>query len=108
MLPAARGQVLNLLAASQVWEETGFDLSGRLRAEDCIEVHLKEQRTKLFMVRGVAESSAFAPLVRGEIGGFAWHALSELPATKEAAMLNLQDAHGNRHRFFNVSPTAVT
>ena len=39
----------------------------------------------------VAESTPFAPLVRKEIGGFAWHLISELPSTKEqSAMVNCQ------------------
>lgn len=40
----------------------------------------------------VAESTPFAPLVRKEIGGFAWHLISELPSTKEqSAMVTLPD-----------------
>lgn len=37
----------------QVREETGFDIASRLVAEDCIEMHIKEQRTKLFIITNV-------------------------------------------------------
>ncbi len=45
-------------------EETGFDLTGRLREEDAIEVHLGQKRTKLYIVPGVDEATHFAPQVR--------------------------------------------
>ena len=52
----------------------------------------------------VDESTPFAPLVRGEIGGFAWHLVSDLPATKEASMLAFHTTDGTRRRFHNVLP----
>jgi len=48
----------------------------------------------------VPERTHFAPLVRGEIGGFAWHLLADLPATKEAATLAYHTPDGSRHRFY--------
>lgn len=50
----------------------------------------------------VDEATAFAPLVRGEIGGFAWHVISDLPATKEASLLSFHTPDGTRLRFHNV------
>jgi hypothetical protein len=35
------------------------------------------------VVQGVDESTHFAPHVRGEIGGFAWHIIEHLPSTWE-------------------------
>lgn len=40
----------------------------------------------------VAESTPFAPLVRKEIGGFAWHLISELPGTKEQSAMVTSDS----------------
>lgn len=48
------------------------------------------------------ERTHFAPLVRGEIGGFAWHLLTDLPATKEAATLAYHTPDGSRHKFYMV------
>lgn len=53
----------------------------------------------------VEEGTAFAPLVRGEIGGFAWHVIADLPATKQSSLLTFSTPEGARHKFFNVSPT---
>ena len=39
-----------MLASMQVREETGYDISTKLAQEDCIEMHFKEQRTKLFII----------------------------------------------------------
>lgn len=50
----------------------------------------------------VDERTHFAPLVRGEIGGFAWHLLTDLPATKEAATLAYHTPDGSRHKFYMV------
>ena len=37
----------------QVREETGLDITGMLVEEDCIERHIKQQRSKLYIVTGV-------------------------------------------------------
>ena len=38
----------------QVIEETGLDVSGRLVQSDFIEVHVRQQRSKLFIITGVS------------------------------------------------------
>ncbi len=42
--------------------------------------------------------------MRGEIGGFAWHLLADLPATKEAATPAYHTPDGSRHKFYMVRP----
>lgn len=37
----------------QVREETGLDISDMLVEEDCIERHIKQQRSKLYIITGV-------------------------------------------------------
>ena len=39
--------------APQVREETGLDITGMVVEEDCIERHIKQQRSKLYIVTGV-------------------------------------------------------
>ena len=34
-------------------EETGFDIQSTLVEEDCIEMHIGQQRSKLFIITGV-------------------------------------------------------
>ena len=45
----------------QVREETGFDITSRLVPEDCIEMHIKEQRTKLFIITNVSPCESYTP-----------------------------------------------
>ena len=53
----------------------------------------------------VDETTEFALRVRGEIGGYAWHLIADLPVTKEASMQIMQTfvtPDGARRRFHNV------
>eukprot|EP01116_Phalansterium_solitarium_P007915 TRINITY_DN2096_c0_g1_i2.p1 TRINITY_DN2096_c0_g1~~TRINITY_DN2096_c0_g1_i2.p1 ORF type:complete len:222 (+),score=3.29 TRINITY_DN2096_c0_g1_i2:76-741(+) len=54
-------------AAREVLEETGIDLTDRLREEDFVELELQEQRIRLYIVAGIAESTPVAPRTRNEI-----------------------------------------
>jgi len=38
----------------KVREETGLDITGMIVEEDCIERHIKQQRSKLYIVTGVS------------------------------------------------------
>ncbi|KAK9829260.1 hypothetical protein WJX72_004839 [[Myrmecia] bisecta] len=84
-------------AIREVEEETALNISPWLVEEDFIEMHLGEQRCKLYIITGVQESQQFAPLARKEIGGFGWYHIAHLPATKEADSLI-------KNKFFNVYP----
>lgn len=61
-------------------------------------------RPPLHVCLQVDLNTPFAPIARKEIGGMAWHLLSELPATKEAASSTYHNESGTRHKFFNVYP----
>ena len=52
---------------SQVLEETGYNLMGKLNPEDVIELSIKEQRISLFIVSGVEEDFPFQTKTRKEI-----------------------------------------
>lgn len=51
----------------QVLEETGFDFSKLLNKEEYIEMIFGQQRVRLYIVTGVKEDTAFAPLTKKEI-----------------------------------------
>ena len=55
-------------------------------------------------MQNVAESTLFAPRVRGEIGAFGWHVIGHLPGTWEESRRLFINEQGGRHRFFNVWP----
>jgi mRNA-decapping enzyme subunit 2 len=101
----AKGEADLDCAVRETLEETGFDAGPSIASpDDFIEVHDRQQRSRLFIAPGVGEDTPFAPLVRGEIGGLAWHLLADLPSTREAAALSYATPDGVRHRFFRVWP----
>lgn len=57
-------------AIREVEEETGFDLTGWVNENDYFEITRREQKTKLYIARGIPEDTVFAPKVRKEISVF--------------------------------------
>ena len=129
----------------EVLEETGWDLEGQLREEDCVEAGWSPaaaatgggsssqggggtggggkkdkdggggkkdkdkdggggtKKDKLYIVAGLdPDSAAFAPKCKGEIGGYAWHRVADLPCTKDEGGQSYYAADGSRHRFWGV------
>jgi mRNA-decapping enzyme subunit 2 len=54
-------------AAREVYEEIGYDLTPHLREPDHIEVVIREQKIKLYIVAGIPEDTIFEPKTRKEI-----------------------------------------
>lgn len=54
-------------AVREVLEETGFDLSGMVSGSDYIEITMREQNVKLYVVPGIPEDTEFLPRTRNEI-----------------------------------------
>ncbi|XAR72114.1 5'-(N(7)-methylguanosine 5'-triphospho)-(mRNA) hydrolase [Bertholletia excelsa] len=65
-------------AIREVLEETGFDVSPLLNKDEYIEMVFGQQRVRLYIVAGVKDDTAFAPLTKKEISEIAWHRLDEL------------------------------
>ncbi|KAF8049643.1 hypothetical protein N665_2162s0002 [Sinapis alba] len=66
-------------AIREVLEETGFDVSKLLKKEEYIEFRFEgKKRVRLYIVVGVKEDTAFAPLTKKEISQIAWHRLDGL------------------------------
>ena len=51
----------------QVLEETGFDVSKLLVKDEYIEAIFGQQRVRLYIIAGVKDDTAFAPLTKKEI-----------------------------------------
>ncbi|CAG8615305.1 22403_t:CDS:2 [Cetraspora pellucida] len=66
-------------AAREVLEETGYDISPLIREQDYIELTIREQRIRLYIVVGVPEDTEFCPKTRKEISKVEWHKVSDLP-----------------------------
>lgn len=54
-------------AIRETYEETGFDLTGMVGAEDKIDINIREQDMRLYIAPGVPEDFRFAPRTRKEI-----------------------------------------
>ncbi|KAJ3069963.1 mRNA-decapping enzyme subunit 2 [Podochytrium sp. JEL0797] len=55
-------------AVREVCEETGFDIRSRLNPNEHVERTMKEQRIRLYIIRGVPEDTVFETQTRKEIG----------------------------------------
>lgn len=64
----------------QVREECGYDISPYLKADDFVDLVMKEQSVRLYICRGVPEDTKFEPQTRKEIS---------VSATPRAMLLNL-------------------
>ncbi|KAF9276917.1 mRNA-decapping enzyme subunit 2 [Mortierella alpina] len=69
-------------AVREVWEETGFDATDMIKDEDYVEQTIKDQRIRLYIIKGVSESTVFEPQTRKEISKIEWHYIAELPTSK--------------------------
>ncbi|KAJ3337963.1 mRNA-decapping enzyme subunit 2 [Gonapodya sp. JEL0774] len=99
-------------AIREVNEETGFDCSRLLREEDFVELTVREQRVRLYIVVGVPEDCQFAPLTKGEISAISWHRLFSLPTSTSSEQSSIPSrgdissdtASTRRKDFFLVAP----
>ncbi|KAK2871985.1 hypothetical protein FQN49_002662, partial [Arthroderma sp. PD_2] len=75
-------------AVREVYEETGFDIraSGLIQNEQdvkYIEIPMREQNMRLYVLRGVPKDTHFEPRTRKEISKIEWYKLSDLPTLKK-------------------------
>eukprot|EP01102_Stenamoeba_stenopodia_P009479 TRINITY_DN2796_c0_g4_i1.p1 TRINITY_DN2796_c0_g4~~TRINITY_DN2796_c0_g4_i1.p1 ORF type:complete len:356 (-),score=78.99 TRINITY_DN2796_c0_g4_i1:1050-2117(-) len=94
-------------AAREVYEETGFNIKDLVKEEDHIEMTVREQRIKLYIIPGVPETTHFAPRTRKEISKIEWHNVSDLPGYSKKNSNNNNNSKdsrlsGNQH--FLISP----
>ncbi|KAF9924467.1 mRNA-decapping enzyme subunit 2 [Linnemannia zychae] len=72
-------------AVREVWEETGFDVTEKIREEDYVEQTIKDQRIRLYIIKSVPEDTVFEPQTRKEISKIEWHYIADLPTSKPKA-----------------------
>ncbi|KAF3483446.1 mRNA-decapping enzyme 2 [Arthroderma uncinatum] len=75
-------------AVREVYEETGFDIraAGLIQNEQdvkYIEIPMREQNMRLYVLRGVPKDTHFEPRTRKEISKIEWYKLSDLPTLKK-------------------------
>lgn len=62
-----------------MYEETGYDISPLILPDAFIELQIKEQRVKLYIVPGVPTDTPMTPQTRKEISNVGWIRLVDLP-----------------------------
>lgn len=75
-------------AIREVLEETGFDMGAYLVPNEYIEVTRQNKNIRLYVVKGVPESTVFETQTRKEISEIKWHRVQSLPVfskTKKVA-----------------------
>ncbi|XP_015783504.1 m7GpppN-mRNA hydrolase isoform X2 [Tetranychus urticae] len=77
-----------LCACREVKEETGFDCSRLIKADDYIELKVRDTNVRLYIVPGVNKSEKFVAQTRGEIKDIKWFPVSKLPTHKSEKDLN--------------------
>ncbi|PIK33896.1 putative m7GpppN-mRNA hydrolase [Apostichopus japonicus] len=70
-------------AIREVKEETGFDISQLLDANNFIELTINEGLSRLYVVPNVPMDTDFRPMTRGEIKDIRWFNLNDLPMHKK-------------------------
>lgn len=108
-------------AVREVYEETGFDIkdAGLIKDEKrvkYIEINMREQNMRLYVIGGVSKGTYFEPRTRKEISRIEWVKLSDLPTLKKlpAVKKNKQveadqqsNLAGNASKFYMVAPFLV-
>ncbi|KAK9319890.1 Dcp2, box A domain-containing protein [Lipomyces orientalis] len=89
-------------AVREVIEETGYDVSALLKKEDYIELTMREQQVRLYVVAGVPMDTVFQPQTRKEISKIEWFKLSSLPTFSKS---DVTVENGiNPKKFYMVAP----
>ena len=72
-------------AQREVLEETGFDISERLRDDQYLQININEQTIRLYIVADVSKRTEFAPRTRREIKEVRWFPIDDLPVHRKDA-----------------------
>ncbi|KAI9482827.1 MAG: Dcp2, box A domain-containing protein [Benjaminiella poitrasii] len=96
-------------AIREVLEETGYDVGPLLKKADYIELTMREQRIRLYIIQGVPEDTQFIPRTRKEISQISWIKLDDLPTYKTTDSSSRNNANLNYvksgpYRFYMVVP----
>uniref|UniRef100_A0A1B6MNL8 m7GpppN-mRNA hydrolase n=1 Tax=Graphocephala atropunctata TaxID=36148 RepID=A0A1B6MNL8_9HEMI len=70
-------------AAREVLEETGFDISNLIDANDYVESLVQEQLVRLYIISGIPRETKFEPKTRNEIKAVEWFPIADLPCSKK-------------------------
>ncbi|KAH8261230.1 hypothetical protein KR044_005633, partial [Drosophila immigrans] len=92
-----------IITISIVYEETGFDITKIIDADDYIEALINYQYTRLYIVRNIPLDTQFAPRTRNEIKCCDWFRIDALPVNKNDAISKAKLGK-NSNSFFMIMP----
>src|SRR5271170_7940316 len=78
-VPSVKYHPLTSHINDQVYEETGYDISPLILPDAFLELQIKEQRVKLYIIPGVPTETPMSPQTRKEISRIGWIHLADLP-----------------------------
>ncbi|KAH8380654.1 hypothetical protein KR009_011993 [Drosophila setifemur] len=90
-------------ATREVYEETGFDITDIIDADDYIEAYINYQYSRLYVVRNIPLDTQFAPRTRNEIRCCEWFRIDSLPVNKNDAISKAKLGR-NANCFFMIIP----
>ncbi|XP_016959067.2 uncharacterized protein LOC108030597 isoform X2 [Drosophila biarmipes] len=90
-------------ATREVYEETGFDITDIIDANDYIEAFINYQYTRLYVVRNIPMDTQFVPRTRNEIKCCDWFRIDALPVNKNDAISKAKLGK-NSNSFFMIMP----
>lgn len=93
----AKDELPAACAHREVREETGFDIGPYLAEEHFIQIENGGQPIRLYIIAGIPEGTAFAPLTRREIKEISWHPLGWLEQQAKGSC-----SGAGSHRYYNV------
>lgn len=70
-------------AQREVLEETGYDISDKLKEDQYLEIQINDQTIRLYIITGVSKTENFEPRTRREIKDVKWFAIDELPVHRK-------------------------
>lgn len=94
-------------AIRETYEETGYDIrAANLIEKDSavkyIDVTLREQQLRLYVIRGVPLDTHFEPRTRKEISKIDWYRIADLPGGKK--QVQTEQISDQKSKFYMVAP----
>lgn len=70
-------------AQREVLEETGYDISDKIKDDQYLEIQINDQTIRLYIITGVSKTENFEPRTRREIKDVKWFSIDELPVHRK-------------------------
>ncbi len=90
-------------AIREVLEETGYDITKKLKDDQFLEIVINDQTIRLYIITDVSHNEKFEPRTRREIKDVRWFAIDDLPMHRKDSRTK-QTLGYSPNAFFMVIP----